>query len=128
MRALAWFGGLVVVALLGRAWFSTGIGTLILIAAAVVLGIRLRPDLQAALRALERAPGLQGFWRLPAGLPRPTRKALGIIAPFVVAFLINGWISTLWGGFGFLVALTQIAINVVVADLFLRDVPAEAHR
>jgi hypothetical protein len=74
-----------------------------------------------ALRAFERWKALAPWWKVQARIPGVVRKIGGVLAPLVVAYLITPYLIMIFNGFGFLVTLACVAINVLVADLLLRD-------
>jgi hypothetical protein len=111
---------------IGRAWLSSGLGTLLLIGAAAVVFARFRRDLQAVLTYLDRSPALRPLWRFQATIPAPLRKIMAFLSPFIVSFMLNNFISGIFQGFGFMVAYTLILINVLVAQFFLHQPRAAA--
>lgn len=116
-----WFIPLVVGSLLGRPLFSHTLGTLFLLGITAWLVSRITGQLGEALRAFERWKALAPWWKVQARIPGVVRKIGGVVLPLVVAYLITPYLIMAFGGFGFLVTLTCVAINVLVADLLLRD-------
>jgi hypothetical protein len=130
-RVLRWFGGLFIIAFLGK-WLESplkmnllthSIGTLLLMGAMTVLFVILRQPLAAMLQAIGRLPGLRPVWTVMASLPRPLRLLGGLAVPFILAYLMTPFLSGIFAGYGFMVNAVSVVINTVVAYFFFAKPP-----
>lgn len=100
-------------------YLRSSVGTIGLLAATAGLTYFFRREIATGLRALENSPTLQPWWNVQTKLPKGVCVIAGLAAPFAIAFILTDYLSTVLKGYGFLVLLTLVPINVVVANLFL---------
>jgi len=121
---LLWFVALFAVAFIGRGVFSTSAGTLALLVVTTVLAFVVRRPLAILVDRIGRIALARPIWQVVGLLPRIPRRILGIITPIVLSFILTPWLNQIFDSFGFLVFISALAINTLVAYFFFAQPPS----